>query len=112
VYVQNSEGVYALQHLTISNIVEPEEPGDPEDPEEPGTPEDPEDPGQKEDPEGQDDSGDDEDDGVGATEDLGDNKIPKTATPWYNYLLIGIILLFGGVITFFVRRKENSIPQL
>ena len=39
------------------------------------------------------------------TVQIGNDKLPKTATSTFTYLLVGIVLLSVGGITFFIRRK-------
>ncbi len=119
VYVKNSDGTETVQIIEVSNIVKSEDPK-PEDPKpenpkpENPKPENPKPENPKpENPKPQDpkpqNPGNSNNDGN--NNDNG-NKLPTTATPIYNYLLIGATLLLAGLGALFILRRRNKNVSL
>ncbi|WP_273126981.1 discoidin domain-containing protein [Bacillus weihaiensis] len=75
----------------------------------PGNQEESSDPVEQEDSNSQDEKEELNDPGEQVKSSDQDNKLPATATKSYSYLLIGFLLILGGAIVLFVRRKERKI---
>lgn len=120
VYVKNIYGMEAVQTIEVTNIVEGKDPddiGDPDDKQDP-------DPADKQDPTDKDDKKGtkDDKDGKGKSKKKGidvnlekdqtkdTEKLPKTATANYNYLVLGFILFIAGSLIFYYQnRKKRTV---
>lgn len=94
VYIQNEDGVESVQTITIENIVKGQE----------------RDKGQKRESNTDDKNGDLVVDGeMSEKEDADGREIPKTATPWYNFLFIGLFFIGAGAIIVYTRWRVKKI---
>ena len=137
VYAKNSDGVEAVQMITISNITEPdqEQPGDDDEEEQPddedkgdGDKEQPgdedKDDGDREQPgdenkgdgnkgqpgdENKDGAADDDQVGNDVTESTDNGeKLPNTATSTYNHLVLGAILVMVGLLAAYIQYRKKQ----
>ncbi len=134
---KNSDGVEAVQMITISNITEPdqEQPGDDDEEEQPGDEDkgdgdkeqpgdEDKDDGDKEQPgdENKDDGnkgqpGDENKDGAADDDQVGNDvtestdngeKLPNTATSTYNHLVLGAILVMVGLLAAYIQYRKKA----
>lgn len=114
-YVENDEERF-IMGTTVVTTAAYEEPGDETDPEEGGTPEEqPADdsdevtaPGKNTEKDTEKGSTPKETNDKKEDKKTDDKKLPKTATNSYNALLIGLLLLGAGIITFVATRKKTA----
>jgi len=115
VYAEDEDGLVALQTITVSNIKEEDDEKEDPDNDDKGEGDNGEhetDDPETDDPDTDDPDGEDnDDDKLTPTDDSnkGNGILPKTATAWYNYLLIGSILLVAGGLILLARRFENYL---
>src|SRR5699024_4250246 len=108
----NEDGTASIE-ITLKDVDCDNKPGEPTDPNEPSDPSDPSNPTDPSDPNGSDDSTiitppvQSTDNGSGEKPDEDGESLPKTATNYYNAMLIGGILIIAGLLTFIIRRKKT-----